>query len=78
MLGVGWGAERPGTSIVVVADGPEPLRSDIRLPLTPIRKICVKTCTLGVPGYHIPVDVYSRLPRHGRPRSAELRARALS
>ena len=30
MLGVGWGAERPGTSIVVVADGPEPLRSDIR------------------------------------------------
>ena len=48
MLGVGWGAERPGTSIVVVADGPEPLRSDIRLPLIPIRKICVKTCTLGV------------------------------
>ena len=45
MLGVGWGAERPGTSIVVVADGPEPLRSDIRLPLTPIRKICVKTGT---------------------------------
>ena len=36
MLGVGWGAERPGTSIVVVADGPEPLRSDIRLPLTPV------------------------------------------
>ena len=48
MLGVGWGAERPGTSIVVVADGPEPLRSDIRLPLTPVRKICVKTGTLGV------------------------------
>ena len=37
VLGVGWGAERPGTSIVVAADGPEPLRSDIRLPLTPIR-----------------------------------------
>ena len=48
MLGVGWGAERPGTSIVVVAGGPEPLRSDIRLPLTPIRKIYVKTGTLGV------------------------------
>ena len=48
MLGVGWGAERPGTSIVVAADGPEPLRSDIRLPLTPIRKIYVKTGTLGV------------------------------
>ena len=47
VLGVGWGAERPGTSIVVVADGPEPLRSDIqvRLPLTPIRKIYVKTVT---------------------------------
>ena len=48
VLGVGWGAERPGTSIVVVADGPEPLRNDIRLPLTPIRKICVKFCTLEV------------------------------
>ena len=51
MLGVGWGAERPGTSIVVVADGPEPLRSDIRLPLIPIRKICVKTGTLEVYTY---------------------------
>ena len=61
MLGVGWGAERPGTSIVVVAGGPEPLRSDIRLPLTPIRKIYVKTGTLGVAENRIEIRFCTRV-----------------
>ena len=48
MLGVGWRAERPSISIVVVVDGSEPLRSDISLPPYPVRKNLSKTGTLGV------------------------------